>query len=155
MHMHGRHIYIYIHKHGHPLNQTYLCLFLPPLLKWMTIDKCVGPRGAGPLDIAVQRDDVVKHKSVYWRVVAGFSKYYNRWALVGEPVPLKETHKVMLQDLLIDKALKPYVRVDYGRMPWATTAPANECEEGGYKLLAETGAEQQAKKMKKTVDMWA
>ena len=102
----------------------------------------------------MQRDDVVSYKGEFWRVTGCFTKYYNRWALVDEPVALKKTHRLELQCLRIDPQDKPYVQLKYYRNPWFVAASAEQCTSAGYTLLDQS-EHSKAKRFKTGVDLWA
>ena len=106
--------------------------------RWMTVDKTSGPQGADQGNVAaIDRHCVVKYKTLIWRVVASFSKYYGRWTCVGKPVCLEPGVKLYLQCLKADKKQAPMVQDDCEDEPWVLIVPAEECQDMAYTLTRE------------------
>ena len=122
--------------------------------RWMTIDRTLGPTiGYDGEVVPVGRYDVVKYRGSFWRIIATFAKYYGRWACTGEPVPLTEQHKLMLQALVVSHAEHPYVKDNFGANPFLVMAMGNHCTDMKYGLIKEE--EYRYKKMKrKGEDLW-
>ena len=118
--------------------------------------KTPGPKGAADTDDdTVEKSDVVIFQGEYWVVAGCFGKYYNRWALVTEAVPLKSTHRVMLINLLVNPVAEPYVRYNTARTNWAMVTAADKCQHAGHMLIFSPDAGTQAKRFKAGPDMWA
>ena len=119
----------------------------------MTIDKTLGPKVQVDAALPVGRHDVVKYMGQTWRVIATFAKYYGRWACAGEPVPLTENHKLILQALSVSHSEHPYVRDSYAGHPFLVMAMGNECKDMKYALVREE--EYRYKMLKrKGEDLW-
>ena len=124
--------------------------------RWMTIDNTRGPVGATAADLTnAKRNDVVKYNGEFWRVAGSFGKYYGRWALVDGPVPLADTHRLMLQSLHVDKVHKPHVALNTSWKPWVAVVSDDTCVASDYSLFLEDDGMHKTKKMKKSeADLW-
>ena len=89
----------------------------------------------------------------YWRIIATFGKYYGRWACVGEPIPLTDCHKALLQALRADKKEHPYVKDDFSTNPFLAIAKGCDCQDMNYSLMREEEFVYKKKK-RKADDMW-
>ena len=122
--------------------------------RWMTVDRMLGPPVVHEATTAsLGRFDVVRYKGHFWRVVATFGKYYNRWACTGEPVPLTDKHKLMLHAIIVNKSDYPYVMDNFSN-PFLVMALASDCTDMKYSLVKEE--EYRYKQLKrKGEDLWA
>ena len=121
--------------------------------RWMTVDRTLGPAVAHDSEHPpVGRYDVVRFKGQFWRIIATFAKYYNRWACTGEAVPLTDKHKLLLHGLTVSHKEYPYVKDNF-QDPFLLIALASECTDMKYSLVKEEEYRYKQKK-RKGEDLW-